>query len=184
MKNAIISAFIAVCLLCGVEQGLAQKNKAAAAGTPTVIGIVDVENVVKEMPEAVSADKKLKEIGQKWQDTLLGMRKDLEAKYTQYQKQKAMMPADQQQKEEENLQKTNQMMMQYNEMKFGQQGELNVLKEQYLQPIRAKVLASIEAVAKDEGITMVMEKAASILYSESRIDITFRVIDRIKRGDK
>eukprot|EP01107_Rhizomastix_libera_P008409 TRINITY_DN23602_c0_g1_i1.p1 TRINITY_DN23602_c0_g1~~TRINITY_DN23602_c0_g1_i1.p1 ORF type:complete len:185 (-),score=21.45 TRINITY_DN23602_c0_g1_i1:12-566(-) len=184
MKHAIISAFIAICIVFGASQGFAQKNKGGATAGGTTIGIVDVETIVKEMPDAISADKKLKDIGQKWQDTLMGMRKDLETKYQQYQKQKSMMPADQQQKEEESLQKLNQQMMQYNEMKFGQQGELNVMKEQFLQPIRAKVLAAIETVAKEEGISMVMEKGTNVLYSEAKMDITFRVIDRMKRGEK
>lgn len=175
----ILGALIAVTLMFSVN-AFAQKNTAQSAGVS--IAVVDVETIVKELPEAVEADKKLKEIGTKWQDTLIAMRKELEDKFQTYQKQKTMMPIDQQQKEEENLQMINMRMMQYQEEKFGNQGELNFLREKYLEPIRTKVRTAIEAVAKDEKFNMVLDKgSATILFVEAKHDITFRVLDKIKR---
>lgn len=146
------------------------------------IAVVDVETIVKEMPEAIEADRKLKEIGTKWQDTLIAMRRDLEERLQQYQKQKSMMPQDQQQREEESLQMLNMQMMQYQEEKFGNQGELNFLREQFLEPIRTKVRTAIEAVAKEEKFNLVLDKGNSaVLFIENKFDITFRVLDKIKR---
>jgi outer membrane protein len=147
------------------------------------LGVVDVETVLKELPEAIEADKKIKEVGQKWQDTLIQLRSNLQQKFEQYQKQKGMMTQDQQQKEEESLQAQNLQMMQYQEEKFGQQGDLNRLREELLDPLRTKIRAAIDKVAKDEKIKLVVDKVM-VLYSDSTIDITYRVIDSIKRGTK
>jgi outer membrane protein len=147
----------------------------------TKLGVVDVETVLKELPEAIDADKLIKDKGQKWQDTLMKMRQDLTAKVEQYQKQKSMMPADKQQKEEEGLQSQNMVMLQFQEEKFGQQGELNKYRETLLEPIRTKIRKAIESVAKEEKIALVVDKMAAI-YSDQSIDITFKVIDKIKRG--
>lgn len=180
MKKLIIGAALFCSLAFGNIDASAQGKNAAGAIT---FGVVDVETIVKEMPEAQEADKKLKEIGQKFQDTLLTLRKDLETKVQQYQKQKAMMPQDQQQKEEELLQSMNMQYMQYQEEKFGNSGSLAVLREKYLEPIRTKVKNSIEEVAKEEKISLVLDKAsAAVLYSETKFDLTFRVLDKIKRG--
>lgn len=170
---------LAVMLMMSVNT-FAQKK---ATGNEAVsIAIVDVETIVKELPEAVEADKKLKDIGTKWQDTLIALRKDLESKFQQYQKQKTMMAVDKQQKEEESLQALNAQMMQYQEEKFGNQGELAALREKYLEPIRTKVRSAIEAVAKEENFSLVLDKGSStLLYAEQKFDITFRVIDKIKR---
>lgn len=176
-----LGVMLAVLLLLTVNS-FAQKGTASTSSSNVNIAVVDVETIVKELPEAIDADKKLKDIGTKWQDTLIALRKDLEGKFQQYQKQKSMMPVDQQQKEEESLQSLNMQMMQYQESKFGNQGELNVLREQYLEPIRSKVRLAIEAVAKEEKFNMVLDKGSStILFSEPKFDITFRVIDKIKR---
>lgn len=148
------------------------------------IGIVDTETIIKEMPDAKKADTELKNLGQKYQDTLLSMQNDLQSKVQQYQKQKAMMPAEKQQQEEETLQALQMQMMQYNEEKFGNTGELTVLREQYLEPIRQKIRTAIDNVAKAEKINLVLDKTSpSLLYAEDKFDITFRVLDEIKRGN-
>lgn len=147
------------------------------------IAVVDLETIVKELPEAVEADKKLKEMGTKWQDTIITWRKQLEEKFQQYQKQKGMMTAEAQQKEEENLQMMNMKILQYQEDKFGNQGELATMREMFLEPIRNKVRTAIEDVAREEGFNFVLDKGSSaVLFSESRYDITYRVLDKIKRN--
>jgi outer membrane protein len=147
------------------------------------VAVVEVETILKELPEAIEADKKIKEIGQKWQDTLLQMRNDLQNKFEQYQKQKSMMTQDQQQKEEQSLQAQQMQLLQYQDEKFGQQGEINSLREKLLAPIREKVKSAIESVAKKEKFQLVLDKLMA-LYAESAIDITYIVIDTIKRGSK
>lgn len=147
------------------------------------IGIVDIETILKEMPEAVEADKKLKEMGLKWQDTLLNMKKDFDEKLQKYQKQKSLMNAEQQNKEEEALQALQLQMMQYQDQKFGNAGELNLTREKFLEPIRVKVRNAIQKVAKDEKISLVLDKNTSVvLYFEDKFDLTYKVLDVIKRG--
>lgn len=147
------------------------------------VGIVDTETIIKEMPEAKKADNDLKALGKKYQDTLLTMQNQLQERLQQYQKQKGMMPADKQQAEEEALQALQMQMYQYNDEKFGNAGELTVLREKYLEPIRQKIRVAIDNVAKTEKINLVLDKTSpSLLYAEDKFDITFRVLDQIKRG--
>ncbi len=148
---------------------------------PVKLGIVDAETILKEMPEFQEADKKVREIGQKWSDTLQILREDLKKKFEAYQKQSSMMAADQKQKEEESLQAMNMQMMQFQEEKFGQNGELDKMRMKLLEPIREKARKAIEEVAKEEKITLVVDKLTAV-YSDAKIDITFKVLDKIKRG--
>lgn len=154
---------------------------AQAQSSQIKVGIVDVETILKEMPEAIEADKKIKDTGKKWQDTLQNMQKDLQSKVEAYQKQQAMMSADQKAKEEDQLRAQQNILVQYNDDKFGQQGELNRLREQLLQPIREKVKKAIDDVAKDEKITIVLDKVQT-LFADPKLDITYRVLDKMKRG--
>lgn len=147
------------------------------------IGIVDVAVVVESMPEAAQGEKYIKEISTKYQDTLLSMQKNLEEKLAQYRKQQTMMPKDQQQKTEEELQGQNQQLMMYQQSKFGQTGELAKIRENVLTPLREKVVSAIKEVAKAEKMNFVFDKTnASVLYAEDKFDITYSVIDKIKRG--
>ncbi|MGI6370438.1 MAG: OmpH family outer membrane protein [Ignavibacteria bacterium] len=172
-NSAILGVFIFFLI------GFSTQNKALANNT---IAVVDIEAIVKEMPEAIEADKQLKDISQKYQDSLTKMQKDLEAKAQNYQKQKSMMAADKQQQEEEKLQKEYQTLAMFQQEKFSNTGELVQMREKYLEPIRLKVKNAIEAVAKDEKVGLVLSKdAAIVMFADAKLDITFRVIDKIKR---
>lgn len=146
------------------------------------IGVCDVEKIVREMPEAMSADKVLKDLQKAYQDTLQTMQQNLLAKAEAYQKQRGMMSADKQKQEEDAIRQAEQNLYQYRDTKFG---EINVKRNEYLEPIRKKVTDAIDAVAKAEKLNFVLDKAnAGLLYSEDKSDITFKVIDKIKTGSK
>ncbi|MBM2814540.1 MAG: ompH [Ignavibacteria bacterium] len=171
---------IAVVLLFSANS-YAQKKE---SGVP--VAAVDIKKVMKEMPEYAEAEKKLQETGQKYQDTLLQMKQDLEARLKQYEKQKSLMDADKQKKEEEALQSANMQMMQYREQIFGQQGDLLKFQMMLLEPIQDKLLKTIREVAKEENISLVVDKSnsSSVLYVEEKLDITFKILDRMKRNTK
>lgn len=144
------------------------------------LGVVDVQTVIMQMPEAQSADQMLKDITLKYQDTIGRMRKDLEEKLESYKKQKAMMPQDKQQKEEEGLQTQNNILVKYSQEK---ENDVYKIRGELLEPLRAKVMKAIQEIAKNESMSFVFEKSGqTIVYSEEKFDITFLVIDKIKRG--
>jgi outer membrane protein len=172
MKRLILSTLAVIVLF-----------SATAFSQTLKIGIVDIETIVSEMPEAKKAEASLTSLGKKYQDTVMQMRTELETKVAAYQKQQAMMPADQKQKEEEALQLLNMEVSQYYEKHFGQMGTLVMKREQLLEPIRKSVKDAIDAVATAEKINLVLDKNQQIvLYSEEKMDITFRVLDQLKRG--
>jgi outer membrane protein len=108
---------------------------------------------------------------------------EIKDKLAQYKKQQSMMPKDQQTKTEEELQGQNQQLMMYQQSKFGQTGELAKVRENVLAPLREKVISAIKEVAKSEKMNFIFDKTnGSVIYSEDKFDITFSVIDRIKRG--
>ncbi len=172
-NSAILGVFIFFLI------GLSAQNKAIANNT---IAVVDIEAIVKEMPEAIEAEKKIVDLSKKYQDSSAKMQKDLEAKAQNYQKQKSMMATDKQQQEEEKLQKEYQDLVAFQQEKFSNNGEIVQLREKLLEPIRLKVKNAIEAVAKDEKVGLVLSKdAAIVMFADAKLDITFRVIDKIKR---
>lgn len=164
---------ILIAALCCTTIGTAQNFRAA---------YVNSETIIKELPEAIAASKHIDEMGQKIRDTLQLMQKEFEERVGSYRKQESMMTADARQKEEEAINGLRTRFMQYQELKTA---EVQQLRESYLKPIREKVQTAIEAIAKEEKINLVLDKVAGIiLYSEDKADITYKVLDRMKRGEK
>ena len=174
MKNVFFAIFTLVLLT------LITTNVAYTQTTKLPIGIVDVEAVVKEMPDAVAADRELSELSNKYRDSITTRRTAFETKVQNYQKQKPMMAAAAQQTEEEKLVKEQQELQDYASEK---EKEVQQLREKHLESIRPKVKTAIEYVAKDEKLSLVLAKeAALVIWSDDKLDITFRVIDKMKRG--
>ncbi|MFN3305616.1 MAG: OmpH family outer membrane protein [Candidatus Kapaibacteriota bacterium] len=143
-------------------------------------GVVDVNLIVEQLPEAKEADAKLRELQKNLQDTLMKMQESIQKKLDNYQKQKSMMPPDQQQKQEQALLEEQQKMQQFYNEKLN---EIQSKREEFLEPIRNKVKSAIQFVAMEENLTIVFDKG-NLLYSEDNLDITYKVLDRIKRGLK
>jgi outer membrane protein len=149
------------------------------------IGVVDVETIVKELPEAIETNNKIQAMSKNYQDTLLTWQKELETKFQQYQKQKAMMPQEQQQKTEEELNALNMQILKYRDEVFGMKGTLAQAQDNMLEPIRKKVKTAIEKVAKEEKMSFVFDKGSPVvLFAEDKFDITYRVLDAIKRSSE
>jgi len=167
------SIAIVIALFISVISLNAQNSKMA---------VVDLNTIATELPETKKVDAELQKLIKVYQDSVQRMNARLEADYNQYMKQKSMMPADQQQKTEQELTQRNLAIQQFYTEKLGQQGELAKKQADLLGPIRDKVVAAIEVVAQEEGYSIVLEKTAMVLYSKDKDDITFKVLDRIKRG--
>ena len=149
------------------------------------VGIVDSEVILKQLPEAKDADTQLNDVITKYRDTLNLMEKEFTEGLAAYEKQKGTMLPDAKTKEEERLMGIRQRYGMYQEQKFGSQGEVASLREKLLAPLRTKIDEAIKAVAKEESLTMVLDKAApGLLYIDDKYDVTFKVLDRMKRGSK
>ena len=73
----------------------------------------------------------------------------------------------------------------FRQEKLGNNSELAKESERLLEPLKEKVLKTIERVARDEKYTFVFDRTDQVtvlLYGDSNHDLTFKVIDKLKRG--
>ncbi len=151
----------------------------------TKIGVANLQMVVEQLPDAKKIDTEIKEMATKYQDSLLKMQGDLESKFQTYQKQKGMMTQEQQLATEQELQALNQTVLQFQQTKFGQQGELQMKRLELLQPLRNKIKEAIDKVSAAEKLSLVLDSSTeSVLFADDALDITFKVLDMLKRGGK
>jgi outer membrane protein len=149
------------------------------------IGYVNSSKIFQEYPAAQEAQKKIDAITKPLQDSLEAMQRDLQARYEDYQKKEALMnDATKKSKQQELV----DLERRYNEFrldKFGNDGEVAKQTEKIINPVREKIKTAIASVAKEERYGFVFDKTDQIqilLYAEPSTDITFKVIDKLKRG--
>lgn len=157
-----------------------------AVAQTSKIAYVNSETILRELPEAQQAQKELEATLKGWQDELEKMGKDLQEGLDDYQKKQALMDPTAKAAKEKSLQDLQQKAREYQYQKFDtREGEAVKLREKKLSPIQEKVLKAIEAVAKEDGFQFVFDKisnASNVLYADAKFDLTYKVIDRLKRG--
>jgi len=150
------------------------------------IAYVNSEKILNELPEAQAAQKELESTIKVWQDSLENMGKELQDGLEDYQKKQALMDPTAKAAVEKHLQDLQQRARDFQAQKFdNRDGEVVKLREKKLQPIQKHVLKVIEQVAKEDGFSYVFDKienASNVLYADTKYDLTYRVIDRLKRG--
>jgi outer membrane protein len=150
------------------------------------IAYVNSETILRELPEAQQVRKELETTIKSWQDELEKMSKELQDGVEDYQKKQAMMDPKAKQEKERQLQDLQERARLYQQQKFDtREGEAVKLRERKFQPIQDRVLKAIEQTAKEDGFNYIFDKletATNLLYADSKFDLTYKVIDRLKRG--
>lgn len=157
----------------------------APAQTTQKIGFVNSSKIFQELPEAQEAQRRIDGLTKPVQDELERRERELQGKVDDYKKKEALMNEAAKKSAQEEILRLEEGYRGYRQEKLSTEGELAKETEKILAPLKAKILAGIERVAKEEKYTFVFDKTEQVnilLYGEASHDLTFKVIDRLKRG--
>lgn len=149
------------------------------------VGFVDSDVIFQQYPEAQVVQKKLDATVKSWRDSIDAMTEEYQTKLDEYQKKQALTTEQYKQQTEQELLGLRQRILDFQNDKFGQGGELARQQDKLLGPVKEKIIKAIEEVAKEEGFNFVLDRNDQfliVLYGDSRYDLTFKVLDRLKRG--
>jgi outer membrane protein len=188
LKNIFLKAgiFIALFILSGFAKDSYAQMK---------FGYVDSEVILKQLPEAIQLTTDLEAFRDKFLDTL-------RTKAISYKEQDSLFAiayTDAQQKVESGTVKSNEELKALNDQISNMRMQLAQMEEelknydQYVQqevynrrtelskPLYDKINKTIETLAKEMGLTFVLDKASGgLLYGDKNSDITFKVLDKLK----
>jgi outer membrane protein len=158
---------------------------AVFAQAPLKIGYVDSEVILQQYPESIKAQGELEAIVKTWRAQIDSLQQDLQQDYADYQKKASMMKETQKAEAQQRLVQKQQAAEEFNKQKFDRQtGEIVQKQDQIMKPVKDKIFTAIERVAQEESMSFVFDKTGEILllYADSAFDVTFKVLDKLKRG--
>lgn len=150
------------------------------------LGYVDSEVILTQFSESIKAQGDLDAFTNKLSAKLDSMTLAYQQSIADYQKQAETMNEAKKTEAQQKIVKMEQDIMEFRRAKFTQgTGEVYKKQEELFSPIKAKIYAAIEKVAKEEAMQFVFDKSGDIilLYADSAFDITFKVLDSLKRGN-
>jgi outer membrane protein len=152
--------------------------QAFAAQESGKVGVVDSGKILQQLPETKQAETTLQSTAAPLQKELDRMNQDYQKSVAAYRQQAASLSKAARDAKEKDLNLKGQALEKYQQEKFGRGGIIEKKQQELLIPIRQKVLSAIESIAKKDGITLVIEKSASV-YVTPEYDLTFKVMNQL-----
>ncbi|MEM9000284.1 MAG: OmpH family outer membrane protein [Bacteroidota bacterium] len=150
------------------------------------IGYVDMEYILENVEEYRDASEQLNAKAEKWkqeielkQSAVEQMKKDLMAE-------KVLLTDELVAEREEEIQLLEAEMLDYQQDRFGPQGDLVLQKRLLIQPIQDQVFNEVQKIGSNKRYDFIFDKSADVvmLYSEKRHDISDLVLREIARTRK
>ena len=150
------------------------------------IAYVDMEYILENVEEYRDASAQLDTKVQKWkveieqkQSVVEQMKKDLMAE-------KVLLTPELIEEREEEIQILEKEMIEYQQDRFGPQGDLVLQKRRLIQPIQDQVFNEVQKLGANKKYDFIFDKSADVvmLYSEKRHDISDLVLRGIARTRK
>lgn len=157
----------------------------AFSQTQLRIGYVDSEVILTQFSEAIKAQGDLDALTNRWSAQVDSMTQVYQQSIADYQKQSETMNEAKKAEAQQKIVKMEQDIMDFRRAKFTQgTGEIYKKQEELFSPVKTKIYAAIQKIAKEENMQFVFDKSGDIilLYADSSFDITFKVLDTLKRG--
>tara|TARA_R110002051_G_scaffold66515_11_gene120494 strand:+ start:7867 stop:8700 length:834 start_codon:yes stop_codon:yes gene_type:complete len=147
---------------------------------------VDMEYILENVDEYRDATEQLETKVQRWkveveqkQSVVAQMKKDLMAE-------KVLLTPELIAEREEEIQILEKEMIEYQQDRFGPQGDLVLQKRRLIQPIQDQVFNEVQKIGVNKKYDFIFDKSADVvmLYSEKRHDISDLVLRDIARTRK
>ena len=152
------------------------------------LGYVDMDYILESVEEYQTANEQLAKRVQKWkieveeqQASIAQMRSDLAAE-------KVLLTKELIQEREDEINALELQMKDYQQDRFGPEGDLVRQRSQLVKPIQDQVFNAVQEIAANKKFDFVFDKSADVvmLYSDKRYDISDQVLRSInatrKRG--
>jgi len=178
MKTRGLLLFTALCVLCFTQYANAQKG--------VRVGYIDMDYILENVAEYNEASASLDKKVQKWKVEIEAELKKVEDMRKDLNNEKILLTKELIEEREEDIYYKEKEILEYQQKRFGPNGDLFIQKKRLVQPIQDQVFVAVQEVAKNKRYDFIFDKAADLvmLYSADRFDISDQVLLRINRASK
>lgn len=150
------------------------------------IGYVDMEYILENVEEYREANEQLANRVQKWKLELEKEKSEIDRMKKDLQAEKVLLTDELINEREEEIQILEREMLEYQQNRFGPEGDLVLQKRRLIQPIQDQVFNEVQRIGADKKYDFIFDKSADVvmLYSEKRHDISDLVLRGISRTRK
>lgn len=150
------------------------------------IGYVDMEYILENVEEYRDATEQLNAKANKWKQEIELKLSKVEQMKKDLASEKVLLTDELILEREEEIQILEKEVLDYQQDRFGPQGDLVLQKQLLIQPIQDQVFVEVQKIGKNKRYDFIFDKSADVvmLYSEKRHDISDLILREIARTRK
>ena len=150
------------------------------------IAYVDMEYILENVEEYREANEQLDNRVQRWKVEIEQKQSNIEQMKKDLQAEKVLLTDELVAEREEEISILEKEMIEYQQDRFGPQGDLVLQKQRLIQPIQDQVFNEVQKIGANKKYDFIFDKSADVvmLYSQKRHDISELVLREIARTRK
>ncbi len=150
------------------------------------IGYIDTEYILENIPEYQEASAQLEQKVQQWKTEIEQRLADIDSKKKQLNSESVLLTKELYEERLEDISFEEAEILDYQQKRFGPNGDLMIQKQQLIQPIQDQIFAAVQEIADGKKYDFIFDKSADVvmLFSAERFDLSELVIRSITRSAK
>lgn len=150
------------------------------------IGYIDMEYILENVPEYQEALVQLDGRVQKWKKDIEEKQREIDNLKLNLSNEKVLLTRELVEEREEDIKIKEDQLFEYQQDRFGPNGDLMIQRRQLVQPIQDQVFTAVQEIAGNRQYDFIFDKSADVvmLYAAERNDISDQVIRIINRAAK
>jgi len=147
------------------------------------IGYINSEIVLQNYKAAVEASKKLEDESNKWGQDLQKMQQQFKDAQEKLQQQSLLLSDAKKKEKAQEVEALYMEIQQYQNKKWGQQGEYFQRQQELMGPIIKTVNETIHKIGEDEGYDYIFDTVSgNVLFAKDQYDLTEKLIEELEKS--
>ncbi|MGB5981404.1 MAG: OmpH family outer membrane protein [Nonlabens sp.] len=170
---------ILVCIMMVLGLAFAKAQRGAK------VAYIDMERILDSHPEYQQSVQQLDKKLAKWKREIDAMQTEIDRLNTKLKNERVLLTKELIEEKEEDIRLKEEELAEYQEKRFGAQGDFILQKEQLVKPIQDQVFNEVQKISALKKYDYVMNADESnLLFAADRHDITDLVLKGIERSGK
>ena len=150
------------------------------------IGYIDMEYILENVPDYTEAKSQLEQKAQKWKQDIEAKKVDIAKLKDALKTERALLTKELIDEREEEIKFQEDELLDFQQKKFGPDGDLITQKAVLVKPIQDQVFTAVQDIAEAKKFDFVFDKSSDLtmLFAAKRYDISDQVVRVITRAEK
>ncbi len=150
------------------------------------IGYIDMEYILENVPEYQEASLQLDGKVQRWKKDIESRLSEVDQMKVDLSNERVLLTKELIEEREEEIKIKQDEVLDYQQKRFGPNGDLAIQRRQLVQPVQDQVFNIVQEIAVAQKYDFIFDKSADIvmLFAAERNDISDRVVRFINRAAK